>query len=82
MIGGYLPRIAQAALLRPLIRGKKVGVVIHRPGREPLERLKALLEAGTLVPVIDSTYALKDTRSAFERYATGEFRGKVVITHS
>ena len=56
--------------------------MIHRPGREPLERLKALLEAGTLVPVIDSTYALEDTRSAFERYGTGEFRGKVVITHS
>ena len=56
-------------------------MVIHRPGREPLERLKALLEAGTLVPVIDSTYALEDTRSAFERYGTGEFRGKVVITH-
>ena len=82
VVGGYLPRIAQAALLRPLIRRKKVGVVIHRPGREPLERLKALLESGTLVPVIDSTYALEDTRSAFERYGSGEFRGKVVITHS
>ena len=82
VIGGYLPRIAQAALLRPLMRSKKVGVVIHRPGREPLERLTALLEAGTLVPVIDSTFALEDTRSAFERYATGEFRGKVVITHA
>ncbi len=82
VIGGYLPRIAQAALLRPVMRGKRVGVVIHRPGREPLERLTALLEAGTLVPVIDSTYELKDTRSAFERYATGEFRGKVIITHA
>jgi NADPH:quinone reductase-like Zn-dependent oxidoreductase len=81
VIGGYLPRIAQTALLRPLLRRRKVGVVIHRPGREPLERLTQLLEAGTLVPVIDSTYALRDTRSAFERYGTGEFRGKVVITH-
>ena len=82
VVGGYLPRIAQAALLRPLIRGRKLGVVVHRPGREPLERLKALLEAGTLVPVIDSTYALEDTRSAFERYGSGEFRGKVVITQT
>ena len=56
--------------------------MIHRPGREPLERLTPLLEAGTVVPVIDSTYALEDARSAFERYATGEFLGKIVITHA
>jgi NADPH:quinone reductase-like Zn-dependent oxidoreductase len=56
-------------------------VVIHRPGREPLERLTPLLESGTVVPVIDGTYALKDARAAFERYATGEFFGKIVIVH-
>ena len=79
VIGGSLPRIGQTAVLRPVIRG--VGVVIHRPGREQLERLTPLLEAGTVVPVIDSTYALRDARSAFERYGTGEFFGKVVIAH-
>ena len=82
VIGGSLPRIAQAALVGVLTRRRRVGVVIHRPGHEPLEQLTPLLEAGTIVPVIDSTYPLRDTPRAFERYATGEFHGKVVITHS
>lgn len=81
VIGGSLPRIAQTALLGLVSRRKRVGVVIHRPGREPLERLTPLLESGTVVPVIDSTYALGDARAAFERYATGEFVGKIVVAH-
>ena len=34
------------------------------------------------MPVIDGTYALEDTRAAFERYASGEFLGKIVIAHA
>jgi NADPH:quinone reductase-like Zn-dependent oxidoreductase len=81
VIGGPIPRIAQTALYGLVMRRKRVGVVIHRPGREPLERLTPLLESGTVVPVIDSTYRLADARSAFEHYGTGEFVGKVVIAH-
>jgi NADPH:quinone reductase-like Zn-dependent oxidoreductase len=84
LIGGSTPRLLQTAVLGPLLArsgGKKVGIVIHRPGREPLEYLKAVLEAGTIVPVIDSTYSLEDVPRAFERFGEGEFRGKVVITH-
>ena len=81
VIGGTLPRIGWTALVGLVPRRKRIGVVIHRPGREPLERLTPLLENGTVVPVIDGTYALKDARAAFERYATGEFLGKIVITH-
>jgi NADPH:quinone reductase-like Zn-dependent oxidoreductase len=55
--------------------------VIHRAGREPLEQLAPLLGAGTVVPVIDSTYALEDARRAFERFGTREVPGKVVIAH-
>jgi NADPH:quinone reductase-like Zn-dependent oxidoreductase len=81
LIGGSTPRILQTAVLGPVLPGKKVGLVIHRPGREPLEYLKGLLEAGTIVPVVDSTYPLEDVPRAFERFGAGEFRGKVVITH-
>jgi NADPH:quinone reductase-like Zn-dependent oxidoreductase len=75
VIGGTLPRIAQTAVVGLVTRRKRVGVVIHRPGREALERL------GTVVPVIDSTYALEDARAAFERYGSGEFFGKIVLAH-
>jgi NADPH:quinone reductase-like Zn-dependent oxidoreductase len=81
VIGGTLPRIAQTALVGLVSRRRRAGVVIHRPGREPLEALTRLLEAGTIVPVIDGTYALEDARAAFERYGSGEFFGKVVIAH-
>ena len=80
VIGGSLPRILQTAVVGPMLRGRKVGVVIHRPGREPLEALTEALEAGTIAPVIDSTFGLADAAKAFERFGTGEFRGKVVIT--
>jgi NADPH:quinone reductase-like Zn-dependent oxidoreductase len=82
VIGGSMRRILQAAAIGRLLRGRSAGVVIHRPGREPLEALTRLLEAGTIAPVIDSTYGLEQARAAFERYGSGEFRGKVVITHA
>jgi NADPH:quinone reductase-like Zn-dependent oxidoreductase len=81
VIGGTLPRIGWTALVGLAARRKRIGVVIHRPGREPLERLTPLLEDGTVKPVIDGTYALEDARAAFERYGSGEFLGKVVVTH-
>lgn len=81
VIGGTLPRIGTAALVGLVARRKRIGVVLHKPGREPLEVLTPLLESGTVVPVIDSTYALRDARSAFERYGSGEFLGKIVIAH-
>jgi NADPH:quinone reductase-like Zn-dependent oxidoreductase len=81
VIGGTLPRIGWTALVGLAARRRQIGVVIHRPGREPLETLTPLLEAGTVVPVIDGTYPLEDARRAFERYGSGEFFGKVVITH-
>jgi hypothetical protein len=49
-------RIAQTVAVGPLLRGRSVGLVIHRPGREPLEELTALLEAATVEPVIVSTW--------------------------
>jgi NADPH:quinone reductase-like Zn-dependent oxidoreductase len=81
VIGGSMVRILQTAVVGRLLRGRTAGVVVHRPGREPLERLSELLEAGTIAPVIDSTYVLDQAPTAFVRFATGEVRGKVVITH-
>ena len=38
------------------------------------------LRAGRLIPPVDSVYALADGRAAFERLASGEQFGKVVVT--
>jgi NADPH:quinone reductase-like Zn-dependent oxidoreductase len=82
VIGGSMRRILQTVAVGRLLRGRSAGLVIHRPGREPLEALTRLLEAGTVAPVVDSTYTLEEARAAFERFGTGEVRGKVVITHA
>ena len=37
------------------------------------------LRAGRLIPPVDSVYSLDDGRAAFERLASGEHFGKVVI---
>jgi NADPH:quinone reductase-like Zn-dependent oxidoreductase len=81
VIGGQMRRLLQTVAVGRLLPGRSAALVLHRPGREPLEQLTPLLEAGTVVPVIDSTFDLADARRAFERFGSGEVRGKVVIAH-
>jgi NADPH:quinone reductase-like Zn-dependent oxidoreductase len=45
-----------------------------------LAELAALLEKGTVIVNIDSTFALADARKAHERAAGGHIRGKIVLT--
>jgi NADPH:quinone reductase-like Zn-dependent oxidoreductase len=48
--------------------------------RSELERLLAFLATSGVRPVIDSTYSLADARDGFQRLATGDIFGKVVLT--
>ena len=48
--------------------------------REELESLAALLAREGIHPLVDSTYDLRDARSAFERLASGDSFGKIVLT--
>jgi NADPH:quinone reductase-like Zn-dependent oxidoreductase len=50
------------------------------PVHEDLLAVTALIEAGTLTPVIDRTYPLADTAEAVRHVERGHARGKVVIT--
>jgi NADPH:quinone reductase-like Zn-dependent oxidoreductase len=47
--------------------------------QEDLSFLTELIEAGTLTPVIDRTYPLRETAEAIRYLETGRARGKVVI---
>jgi NADPH:quinone reductase-like Zn-dependent oxidoreductase len=80
VIGGSMARILQTVAVGRLLPGN-VGLVIHKPGRENLDRLTRYLETGAIAPVIDSTFTLEEAPRAFERFGTGEVQGKVVITH-
>jgi NADPH:quinone reductase-like Zn-dependent oxidoreductase len=64
-----------------LLGGKKVGFMgIATPNQRDLVIIKELLEAGTVVPVIDRRYPLSETAEAIRYLETGRARGKVVIT--
>lgn len=52
------------------------------PSLDDLVTLQALIEAGDVIPVIDSTYPLSRTAEAIDRVAAGHARGKVAITVS
>ena len=59
--------------LRPFLLASKL---------EDLVTLKELVEAGTIVPVIDRAYPLSETAQAIDHVAAGHARGKVAITVS
>ena len=49
--------------------------------REELEAMVALLVSTGVRPTIDHVYDLRDARSAFERLASGDVVGKIVLTN-
>jgi NADPH:quinone reductase-like Zn-dependent oxidoreductase len=50
------------------------------PKQADLVVLKESIEAGKVTPVIDRTFALKESRQAIDRVGGGHARGKVAIT--
>jgi NADPH:quinone reductase-like Zn-dependent oxidoreductase len=58
----------------------QLGPTIKFSNREDLVVLKGLVEAGSVTPVIDRTYALSETADALGHVAEGHARGTVVIS--
>ena len=81
--GGAVLRILQAFLLGPLLSlmgRKKIRFFIANINQKDLVSLKGLLEAGTVVPVIDRRYKLREAADALRYLAKGRAQGKVVLT--
>jgi NADPH:quinone reductase-like Zn-dependent oxidoreductase len=77
--GGGMGRVILATLASMVVRGQgRPSVKFQNPG--DLAALVAMVEAGTIVPVIDRTYPLADTAAALRHVGTGHARGTVVIT--
>jgi NADPH:quinone reductase-like Zn-dependent oxidoreductase len=82
MAGGTAAQIFQAMLLGPFMSktgGKKMGGVSAKLSQKDLVFMKGLLEAGTVVPVIDKRYPLSEAAEALRYLGTGHARGKIVI---
>ncbi|WP_309069405.1 NAD(P)-dependent alcohol dehydrogenase [Microbacterium sp.] len=83
LIARRLGSFARYVLLGPLVgrlTGTRMGTILWKPNdRAHLDELGALLAAGEMRPLVDSTWALDDAVAAFEHLASGRARGKVVI---
>lgn len=78
LTGGF-ERSLRAAMLSPFV-GQKLKGLMAVERAEDLRFLTGLIEAGTVRPVIDRTYALADAPEAIQYMHEGRARGKVVIT--
>jgi NADPH:quinone reductase-like Zn-dependent oxidoreductase len=75
---GPMWRILEGVLLNPFVR-QRVGSFLARSSAQDLELLTELIEAGTIVPVVERTYPLAETPAAIRQIETGHTRGKLVI---
>ncbi len=69
-----------ALRLGGLLGRRKVSFFIAKFNKADMETLAGWLASGSLKPVIDRTFALKDTAEAFRHLGDGHPQGKVVIT--
>ena len=75
--GGEVPVGERVVTIAQEMSGATYFIV--EPDREHLLELGALVDAGELLPEVDSVFSLADARAAFERVASRGKRGKVVL---
>ncbi len=76
---GAVGSLLRAAVVNLFVR-QQITFVPTAHGRQDLLDLAAMVDAGTLRPVIDRTYPLRDAAAAVGYVEAGHARGKVVIT--
>ena len=82
IIGGEMSILFGTFLSRALVsseNGRKFGMLAYR-ANDGLDRMVKLFESKQAVPIIDSCFPLKDAAAAFAHFASGNFKGKVMIS--
>ena len=84
MVGGSSGRILTGLLLGTLLSrdsDQKLGLLLGWPQtRRDMDDVNALIEAGSVRPVIDRRYPLEEAAAALRRVEDGQALGKVVVT--
>jgi NADPH:quinone reductase-like Zn-dependent oxidoreductase len=81
-VGGSIPRLLQTLVLGPLLarlQHKHMRVVGLKANKD-LAYMNDLFEAGKLRPVLEGPYRLADLPEAFRLFATGDHKGKIIVT--
>jgi NADPH:quinone reductase-like Zn-dependent oxidoreductase len=73
-----LNRQLQAVALSPFVH-QRLTMLMSKENHRDLERLTALIEDGSVVPVIERTYPLAEAPDAMRHLQDGRVRGKLVI---
>jgi NADPH:quinone reductase-like Zn-dependent oxidoreductase len=73
---GHIIRVRLASLRA----SQKVLFFISKPDLQDLVALQELLEAGTVTPVVERTYELREAADAFRYLGEGHAQGKLVIS--
>src|SRR6266540_4091039 len=76
---GGTDRQLRAQMLSLFVR-QKLGTLIATARKDDLQILREFLEAGTVKPVVDRTFALSEVAEAIRYLREGRARGKVVVT--
>jgi NADPH:quinone reductase-like Zn-dependent oxidoreductase len=81
MIGGTTKTILKCMLVgkRMSTNGKQIGMLAYKPNAG-LDTMATLYHDGKVKPIIDKRFPLSHTRAAFEYFATGAVKGKVVVS--
>ena len=77
--GGFGRQILRAPLLSLFVSQRLKPVVATEPHAD-LEALRELIEAGSVTPVVDRTFALNEAADAVRYLELGHSAGKVVVT--
>lgn len=63
-----------------LVVSQRLAMLASKERASDLERMTALIEAGTVTPTVDRTYPLAEMPEAMSHLIAGKVRGKVAIT--
>jgi NADPH:quinone reductase-like Zn-dependent oxidoreductase len=76
---GPLPRVVNTMVMSRFV-SQEMGMFMADVNRTDLNVLRNLLQAGTVKPVIDRRYTLREAADAIRYLEQGRARGKVVVT--
>lgn len=79
IIGGAIPVLLKTALLGGRNKEKQVRILVHQPNSKDLQILSDLYEKGSIQPLIDKVFPLRNAAEAMRHYQSGAFKGKIVL---
>lgn len=75
---GPIPRVLRMTVAGPLMK-RKMRMLASVSRTDDLDRLRSMIEAERVRPVVTARYPLAEVAEAMRRYGEGHARGKVVI---